>query len=588
MNEDIAPARRAGLRACLVVFFIAFILRLVPVGHGLPGLYVPDTHSVRNALFMLKDRDLVPRSNQYSSYPYLYSYFCLPVFVADYTVARVDGRAASSGEYQQWAAAHLDHYHFLARIVAAIGGAAAAAAACAGGGWLAGRLAGWFAGFLAAASPLVYLLSVHERPWSFELAFGTLSAAAAVRFMDTKSLRLLFISGLGAGAAAGCHQTGIFMTAIPLAAAWFATPGIAFGSIVAFVRSAVVFLRSATVAVFGVILTFLAGNPYYLVHGRSGAAKSSLDELTDMNVGGQGLKFKFDAQFLGESLTGILTIEGIVVLLGFAGMVLWIRSDRRVRALAAFAIPVFIFFLFYTGTHARYYLIVFPALWIIGGALLSRLFTNHSRVAALALLAVPLLATLRIGQLLIQTDTRNIAAEQIMEIIPAGSVVAVEPYGPAVTPSVASLQKLAAAFATDSQPSDPLTRRERLVLERNLPGGFDVMPLERYFQDAAPGGYRQCSKTAVRLFPGVNDVNSLFAAAGVQFVVSAERFPGAVRKDPLARWFADNADCVGVVEPGGAETLEALLPFEPRLGFYSLMVVDRPGPRVKIYKLRKI
>src|SRR5262245_29132248 len=158
---------------------------------------------------MLQTRNPIPRSNEFSSYPYLFSYACLPLFVADYAAARATGRAASAEQYAEDAAAHLERFHLLGRIVAAFGGAVAAAATVVGGTLLAGSRAGILAGLLAALGPLTLLLSLHERPWSWVLACISIAAAGAIAAIrDPKATRPLVVSALAAGAAGGFHQVG--------------------------------------------------------------------------------------------------------------------------------------------------------------------------------------------------------------------------------------------------------------------------------------------------------------------------------------------------------------------------------------------
>src|SRR5262249_53911714 len=132
----------------LVVFLFALSLRALPLRHGLPGLYVPDSHNVRAALALAHTRNLVPRSNETTSYPYLYAYACLPLFVADYAMGRASGRYDSIDAYRAEALKSLDRFHFFAREVSAIAGAVAAAAAVAAATWLWGARAGAFAGLL--------------------------------------------------------------------------------------------------------------------------------------------------------------------------------------------------------------------------------------------------------------------------------------------------------------------------------------------------------------------------------------------------------------------------------------------------------
>lgn len=554
------------------------MLRLLPIGHGLPGLYVPDTHSVRNALGMLKDKNPAPRANQYSSYPYLYSYLCIPLFAGDYAAARATGRAHSAAEYQQWAGAHLERFHYLARWISAFAGAAAAAAAVYLGAMLAGRRAGLFAGLFAATGPMFLLLSTHERPWSCVLLFETLAALYAVKAVRDSKMNYFILSASSAGAAVACHQVGAAAFALPCAAAWFAFPG--FGG------DAMRRMFSCIGAAFAAfIVLFLIGNPYYIIKG--GVETTKLTEITDFSVGGQGLKFKFSLDHTGEAISGILGLEGIVCILGIVGaFYAYSKRDRAGFILLAFSAPLVLFFIPYHGTHARYFMIAFPAAWAFAGLALDRLSARSSVLLPIVAIGIPLIFTFRLDQLLLRDDTRNLAIAELEHRIPEHARVAVEPYGPELRADVESLKRFAAAFADGKV--DPLTRRERLVLDRNEPGGFDLLPLERYIFDAAPGQYTDILPAAKKLYSNAGGVPEFLREARPEYAVRVDRFPGEPRDDAFVRWLQKNGEMMFEISPSaGGAPLEALLPFEPRLGAWSLWMVNRPGPRIQLYQIKR-
>lgn len=587
MTHADEPERTAvpGLRSLrlpiLTIVAAALLVRAIPLGHGLPGLYVPDTHSVRNALGILETRNPVPRSNEFSSYPYLFSYVCIPLFVADYAAARLGGRVASTEEYAKDAAAHLERFHWLARWVAALAGALAAGAAVLAGARLAGTRTGIASGILAASSPLPYLLSTHERPWSLLLFFSTLALSSSLAHVRSGRLSSLCFAGVFAGLAAGCHQAGvsaIFLPAGAVFARWMEKPA-----------AWAARLRDGAACVASFVPSFLVGNPFLVRYGPRGAVPTDLTQAVDVGIGGQGLAFRFDARHTAEALTGLVGLEGAGLLLALLGAALLLR--RRNRAVAVplvLALPVFAFFSLYTGTHARYYLLASPALWVLGGYLLADL-APRGRAGALAaglLAAFPVILTLRTCQLLLRTDTRELSQELIARLVPQGARVAVEPYGPALPQSRESLERLAKLEADD--PQHPiLTRRERLALGAGRPGGFDVLPLERVVEDPAPGQYQRPSALAHRLFRGHEGLGDLLRAAGIRYVVRVDRFPSEDRQDPLVRILEQRGVLIGEVSPAapGDVPREALLPFEPRRGISALFSVERPGPRVRLYEL---
>ena len=58
------PTRWRALVPIAAVFALALWLRWLPLEHGLPRNYLPDTHAVRAALGMAKDKDLAPPVGQ--------------------------------------------------------------------------------------------------------------------------------------------------------------------------------------------------------------------------------------------------------------------------------------------------------------------------------------------------------------------------------------------------------------------------------------------------------------------------------------------------------------------------------------------
>lgn len=579
--------KRSRPAAAVALFFLlALALRVPALRHGLPGLYVPDSHNVRAALGMAQSRDLVPRSNEFTSYPYLYSYACLPLFAADYAVGRATGRYASIEDYRVDAMRRLDRFHLMARWLAALAGAVAAAAAVDAARTLAGARAGVFAGVLAATGPLTLLLSLHERPWAFVLAFVSISIAAAIRALKPDAgWRPLVVSALAAGAAGGSHQVGAAALAIPIAAAWLRPAAAASAR----AKAGGLVLAAAAFAA-----AFLAGNPYLVRYGLSGAVQTAITEETGVALGGQGLAMKFDARFTREAVTGLFALETVLPLLALGGLAIaYAARERAARDLepwraavvaSAFVFPVIALCLAYTGTHSRYFAVVLPAAWVFAGVLLDRLASTGTIgfAAAVALALIPLPIALRIDHLLLREDTRAATARWIAARLPPGTRVAAEPYGPPLRASVAALRRVA-----DVDPT-LLTRREAAALERGEPGGVDLLPLERVVTDAAPGGYGEISAAGKKLFPGARTVAEAIDAAGADYVVRVDRFPARPRSDPLAALVDARGELLFEAAPqgaGAAPPQEALLPVEPRLGAWALWSVERPGPRVRVYRL---
>src|SRR4030095_13142712 len=128
-------------------------------------------------------------------------------------------------------------------------------------------------------------------------------------------------------------------------------------------------------------------------------------------------------------------------------------------------------------------------------------------------------------------------------------------------------------------------------LEREEPGGLDVLPLERIAANAAPGGYGELSSAGKKLYPSARDLVDVMRQAGIEFVVRVDRFPARPRTDPLARLVEERGELVfeaAPQAPGRAEPSEALLPVEPRTGALALASVDRPRARGRVSRLQRL
>lgn len=150
--------------AALLLVALALLLRLAPIDHGMPRTYVPDTHMVRNALGMLKDKDLAPPVNRYSSYPYLVPYLLMPVYGAEYVAGRALGAWDGAQEFGDAVATDARLTAMPARALMALCGALTALALlCAA---LRAELGAgaWAAAWLCATCLLNVQFSTQERP----------------------------------------------------------------------------------------------------------------------------------------------------------------------------------------------------------------------------------------------------------------------------------------------------------------------------------------------------------------------------------------------------------------------------------------
>jgi hypothetical protein len=93
------PSRRLRWLPVLLLFVLPLLVRGAALEHGSPRGYVPDTHIVRSALGMAKDRNPVPPVGKYSVYPNLLPYLLLPLYAGDFAIGRVTGRWGGQAEF---------------------------------------------------------------------------------------------------------------------------------------------------------------------------------------------------------------------------------------------------------------------------------------------------------------------------------------------------------------------------------------------------------------------------------------------------------------------------------------------------------
>lgn len=422
--------RARKIAAVLLLLVLPGFLRLWPIEHGAPRQeYVPDTHVVRNALHMAKDRDLVPPGGAFSTYPYLLAYTLVPVYAADFVAGKVAGTWEDGTGYGDHLREQPFRAHRLARIVFALIASLAPLLL-----YFAARAAGlgtgaWVAGWLAATCLLHVQLSLHERPWGPMMTPLAASLWAAIVHVRTGARRPLILSALAAGIAGAMHQGG--MPFLGLAGlAWFLAPREGVGSFPTRVVGGVL-----AVATFGLVVLLL-GHPYVLIHGPSDAPAAGgefvKDGMTTFQIGGQQIQLWIRWASFPALAKAFVGYDPAVLLLGLAGLVATLRR-RAFLVGSVFALGWGAFFMTNGGEHTRYLLPMAMLLTLPAGYAVERFATSAPlRIAAVALLALPLLQAMRLGAVLRQPDTRAVAEAKLLAELPRDARVAIDVYGPIV------------------------------------------------------------------------------------------------------------------------------------------------------------
>lgn len=592
--------------ALLLLFLMPLGLRLAAIDHGLPQNHVPDTHVVRAALGMAKDKDLAPPTGRYSTYPNLLPYLLLPVYAAEYAGGRVVGAWGGAGEFGNAVLDRPSLVHLPARVLLALIASLAPLLV-----YRAGRAAGlgagaWFAGGAVATSLLHLQFSVQERPWAPMVTFTALSLWPAVRYVRGGQLRDLLLCAGALGLGAATHQAGLPLLLVA-GLAWLAGP-LRFGGGELARRLG---HGLGAVALFGV-LVLCVGTPQRLLHGAtqieqvSGFEEGATDVEADLQFGGQALVVDVRLESAAKLSRAFLGYDPLLLFGGLAGLLVALRRKVLWPA-AGTALAWGAFFGTNQNDHVRYLLPLVVLLALPAGAVvqvLSARLGGWVRVAALASLLFPLANALRLVAVLAADDTRTLAAQRLAEL-PADAVVAVDRYGPDLPMSLAALERL--------ESIRPLTRREsfrRELLQARAAGhevelsggdGFDLVPIADLFRfDERHLGSE--------LAPGVDALGStadeVLDALGVTHVLLVDRDPSdqvpsllvhdgealPLERGPRAGQRARKlAPLEGLgtaiwrlVPSAGGRPVEARLPTELDNALASLWRLERPGPSLEL------
>lgn len=585
-DEASRAARRRRLAAFALLAALPLALRLWSVDHGDGGSYVPDSHVVRQALGMARDKDLVPPVGKYSTYPNLLPYLLLPVYLGQYVLGALFGAWKDAAGYAEAVSREPALVAVPARIVVALFSAATAWAV-----WRAARAAGllrgsWIAAWLAATCLLSVQFATHERPWAVVAFFTALAAWAAIVHARDASTKALCCSGLAAGAAFSAHQAGLGALFLPFAA-WLVSPRTWRGALAARIKEG--FLAVGAFA----LVAFLVGHPYLIVHGRTPTEAvvggAQMQQLDGMTVGGMPVVFGIRPESAERLAATVFGYDPVLVLLALAGVVVGLRS-ARLRAVALFTVVWSAFFLFNQSDHVRYLLPGLVVATILAGACAERLWERGAtRVLLVLLLAVPLVQAVRFAAVLGRHDTR---AEGARLAAQAGGLVLVDRYGPDL-----ELDKESLLLLRDlrRERGEDLRVREAARLARlesgAESGGVRAVRLEELFD-----GDERSGAIAVRKgleARGATPAALLRSLGAVCVLEVRRRSEGDLAAPDRAHLYDElwaGGRELARVDPAGegsrrAGAREMLLPTEMDFPLTGLWTVERPGPALRLVEL---
>jgi hypothetical protein len=304
---------------------------------------------------------------------------------------------------------------------------------------------------------------------------------------------------------------------------------------------------------------FFATNPFFFFDLRT-----ALTQLEEQSLAASGAKLgqgdRSGPSYYLDSLTwGLGWGAAVAAAVGVA----WEARRNRTRALLLAAFPVLLFVYLCTQGRffARWLLPTYPVLALLAGIALAGVAARVPGRASLragvlalllaAVLAQPIAADLRTGQLLRRPDTRVLAREYLLANLPLRARIVVEPSAPA------------GFFAG------------RVVR------GFAAPPTE-----LVPGGTPQ--RFILALAP--NRI-PLYRRAGYCTVVTFSAVRGRAERDGLEPALAyyerleREAQLVFSVDPYEDGATPPPFDFDQSTHLYYPDVYHRPGPEVKIYRL---
>ncbi|MBL4771716.1 MAG: glycosyltransferase family 39 protein [Planctomycetes bacterium] len=414
MKNRLKLPKGVGPWGLLILVVLPLFLRLAPIQHGNPDSFLPDTHVVRSALRMAKDKNLVPPADPYSSYPNAIPYMLLPIYGAQYAVGRVTGEWAGPGEYGATLMEHPWRAHLPARILCALLASLAPCFVFFGlrrCGLGVGAL--WGAFFMATC-----LLHVHysgqERPWAPLTTAMCATGWAAAAFVDSKRYKYLVISGLLAGLAVAMHPGGLGAALIP-AIAWFVVD-IPWKAEDLKAR----LLWGHVCAGAFILLALVIGYPHLLAYGQTDPSAvimhDAIQDKSHFSLAGQSVVFGFRLETLKHLSTVFLGYDPAVILLGLLGLLMSL-ANRAARPMVLFAVIWGAFFLTNVNDHVRYLLPLAAGLtWCSGFAAEQLAKFKLGRILLCTLAGLVLVQAARLDFVLGQTDTRHEIEQALLEL----------------------------------------------------------------------------------------------------------------------------------------------------------------------------
>jgi len=443
-------SRRGEILVLLGVLALAAAIRLSGIRWGLPHPYHPDEGSILFHALAFGTGDLNPH---WFRWPSLGMYEMFGVYGVYFVAGRLAGTFSGSSDLVRQYLTDLTPFWLMGRLASAVAGVATVWVT-----WLIGRRAyNRFVGVVAAAVLAVVYLHVRDSHYATPDVLTTFLASVSLLFAVNACgggrSRSLMVSALFAGLAASAKYPG-GIAGVGTVAAFFylwSRREVAFGTIVG-------------IAILGLV-GFVAGTPFSVLSFGEFRRDIVMQYTMVSTAYGPVFQKSFSAG-LAEMLGGTLA-RGVglpVLALTLVGFFVPTRvwedaggdaGDRASGAaagsrivLVAYVLAILVVMALLTVKRSTYLTPALPAVALLAAAGLSALFFRRDRrgglglatVAAVVLVVVTAMPSLRFTRALGAEDTRTLAKRWVESNIPAGESIAVETYGPVLHPTTEQLR----------------------------------------------------------------------------------------------------------------------------------------------------
>ncbi len=513
-------------RLLLAILALAFGLRVVGVGYGLPDLYNSDEpFNVAQALSYGAKKSLEPT---YFVYPTLYSYLLFAAYGGYFLVGEAVGAFDTSLDFALSYFLEPTGLFLVGRLLSVIFGVATVAVAYALGRRVVSRETGLLAALILALS----FAHADRSHWILlEPAVGFFSGLAlllVIRLYEERTLVAAMWAGLLCGLAISTKYNAGFLLVTLLVCVFLAH------------RAAPVRLISGLgVALVAAVFGFLLGSPYWLF---SFAEFAQALRYTGAHMGA-GMVGHLSTMPVVWPLWQLLAADWSVGFLFLSGLIYaGFRREAKGTLLLLYAAATVVVVGLWTRTGVHYLYPILPALAVLAAAFLQdshavlrRPWWRHTLTAALLLPGLVKIAAHDLR--LTQPDTRTVARRWIEAHLPVGSPIAYENYvyGPNLFDPRRFIDNPEGALL-------PLELRERLLQERHRRPSYVLVNLRKDFRtrlagEPLAGRNHGGNPYLVQMFEMRLPKLTSVAKAGVRYLV--------VSSDNYARYFKGRAP-----EPG--------------------------------------